>query len=227
MNKIRFVIGTRKSKNDFFLKTATGKSISLYPLPHVELRLFSNNDDGLSTIYNIAIEESRNDPAILIFMHDDIHLLDYFWADRIVDSLNKFDVVGLAGNKKRISKQPSWAFIDEKFTCDNRENLSGVVGHGTSFPPSNVSVFGPCYQEVKLLDGLMVAVYSETLIKNEIRFDEIFDFHFYDLDFCRQVEQKNLRMGTWPLSVIHESGGNFGSEDWKLGYQKYLKKWKD
>ncbi|MHB1676709.1 MAG: glycosyltransferase [Sulfuriferula sp.] len=227
MKKIRFVIGTRKSQNDFFTTTATGKSIPIFPLPFVELRLFPNNDIGLSTIYNIAIEESRNDPAILIFMHDDIHLLDYFWADQIVNSLNKFDVVGLAGNKRRVSKQPAWAFVDDKFTWDDRENLSGVVGHGTSFPPSNLNVFGPLYQEVKLLDGLMLAMYSETLINQEIRFDEIFDFHFYDLDFCRQIEQKKLKMGTWPLSVIHESAGNFGSDSWKSGYQKYLDKWKD
>jgi hypothetical protein len=32
-------------------------------------------------------------------------------------------------------------------------------------------------------------------------------------------------MGTIPLSIIHESGGSFGSEDWKQSYQKYLEKW--
>ena len=34
-------------------------------------------------------------------------------------------------------------------------------------------------------------------------------------------------MGTWPISVIHESGGNFGSEGWSQGYKKYIEKWID
>jgi len=30
-------------------------------------------------------------------------------------------------------------------------------------------------------------------------FDPRFQFHFYDLDFCRQAEQRGLKMGTWAL----------------------------
>jgi len=47
------------------------------------------------------------------------------------------------------------------------------------------------------------------MIKN-LGFDERFGFHFYDLDLCRQAEQRGIRTGTWPISVVHESGGNFG-----------------
>jgi hypothetical protein len=34
-------------------------------------------------------------------------------------------------------------------------------------------------------------------------------------------------MGTWPLSVVHESTGEggFGSDAWQLAYFKYLDKW--
>jgi hypothetical protein len=104
--------------------------------------------------------------------------------------------------------------------------FSGVVGHGDGFPPQNISFFGPSRQEVKLLDGLMLVCNSNTLVSKEIRFDERFDFHFYDLDFCRQAELKNIKMGTWPISVIHESGGDVGSDEWRSAYLKYLSKWK-
>jgi hypothetical protein len=60
-----------------------------------------------------------------------------------------------------------------------------------------------------------------------VRFDERFTFHFYDMDFCREVERKGLRMGTWPISVVHESGGAFGSQGWQDGYAKYLAKYPD
>jgi hypothetical protein len=79
---------------------------------------------------------------------------------------------------------------------------------------------------VKLLDGVLLAAHSETLISKNLRFDERFDFHFYDLDFCRQAEAKHLRLGTWPLSLIHESAGQFGSPAWREAYAKYLDKWK-
>jgi len=226
-NKIRLVIATRENESDFFEKTATGRSLSLYKYPFLEIRLFPNNTSGLPSQYNIAISESINDPAILVFIHDDVHMIDYFWVNQILDALDQFDVVGLAGNKRRVAKQPAWAFIDNKFTWDNSENLSGVVGHGKGFPPANLAIFGPPRQEVKLLDGLMLITDSITLVQNDIRFDEQFDFHFYDLDFCRQIEQKGLKMGTWSISVIHESGGNFGSEGWSRGYKKYIEKWKD
>jgi hypothetical protein len=161
-----------------------------------------------------------------VFIHDDVHLLDYFWVERVLRSLERFQLIGLAGNKRRVPRQPGWAFIDEKLTWDSPQNLSGVVGHGKTFPPSHLSVFGTPGQEVKLLDGLMLATRSQTFIDNQLRFDETFDFHFYDLDICRQAELKTLTMGTCALPVMHESGGSFGSEGWRRGYQKYLDKWK-
>ena len=224
--RIRFVVATRESRESFATNTALGRSLALYRYDFVELRLFYENTRGLPEIYNLAIEEARNDPAILVFVHDDVHLLDYFFADRVLRSLEKFQLIGLAGNKRRVPRQPSWAFIDDRLTWDQPENLSGVVGHGKTFPPSNLSVFGTPGQEVKLLDGLMLIARSRTLVENDLRFDETFDFHFYDMDLCRQAEAKHVSMGTFALPVIHESGGNFGSEGWQRGYQTYLEKWK-
>lgn len=224
--RIRFVVATRENRESFATKTATGRSLSLYRFDFVQLRLFEENKRGLSQVYNLAIEEARHDPAILVFVHDDVHLLDYFWADRVIRSLDRFQLIGLAGNKRRVPRQPSWAFVDDKLTWDAPENLSGVVGHGKTFPPSNLSIFGTPGQEVKLLDGLMLAGRSKMFIDKELRFDETFDFHFYDLDLCRQAENKGVSMGTFALPVIHESGGNFGSEGWRKGYERYLEKWK-
>jgi hypothetical protein len=223
---IRFVVATRESRESFATETAIGRSLSLYRFEFVQLRLFEENKRGLPEVYNLAIEEAKSDPAILVFVHDDVHLLDYFWAERVLRSLDRFQLIGLAGNKRRVPRQPSWAFIDDKLTWDQPENLSGVVGHGKTFPPSNLSVFGAPGQEVKLLDGLMLVARSKTLIDKQLRFDEAFDFHFYDLDICRQAEAKGVSMGTFALPVMHESGGNFGSEGWRRGYDKYLDKWK-
>jgi GT2 family glycosyltransferase len=225
--KIRIVCATRHSKEDFFSKSALGRSLGFYRFPFVDLKLFDANSRGLPAVYNMAIEEAAKNPAILVFVHDDIHLCDFHWVGGIFNSVRQFDIAGLAGNKRRVPKQPGWLFVDEAFSIDKQENLSGVVGHGKGFPPDQISFYGPPFQPVKLLDGLMLIARSEVLHKNGLRFDERFDFHFYDLDFCRSAEAKNMKLGTWAISVVHESGGNFGSEGWKKAYAAYLAKWSE
>ena len=227
---IRVVTATRLTKEQFGSLSPLSKSISLaMGISNAEIRLYDENSAGLSEIYNHEIELCINNPAILVFAHDDVLLCDYFWAERIRDGLEKFDIVGVVGNIRRVSKQPSWAFgreVDGQFTWDLPSNLSGACAHGASLPPEGgLYTFGPVWQECKLLDGLLMAVNSKVLINSNIRFDENFKFHFYDLDFCRQAEMKHLKMGTIPLSVAHESKGNFFSLEWANSYQKYLDKW--
>lgn len=190
----------------------------------MDIRLFAENTQGLSTIYNRVIDEARGDPAILVFVHDDVHLCDFLWSERIREAVAAFDIIGLAGNTRRVEGQPAWAFIDDQFTWDQKCFLSGIVGHGKGFPCA-VSNFGPVPQPCKLLDGLLLAVDSERLQQRNVRFDEQFEFHFYDMDFCRSAELSGLSMGTWPLSVVHESGGAFGSPAWRESFQRYQDKY--
>ncbi len=227
MYKMKFVVATRLNENDFYQQSATGRSLSLYKYPFVQVRLFPENTIGLPKIYNIAIEESKSDPCVLIFCHDDLHLTDYFMCDQILAGLKKFQILGVAGNKRRAPNQPAWCHLDCRFIGDRPENLSGIVGHGNGFPPQILSTFGPTCQKVKLLDGLFLAAFSKTLIKYNLRFDERFDFHFYDLDFCRQAEAAGVICGTWSLSLIHESGGNPYTDGWRKSYEQYIQKWGD
>lgn len=227
VDKFKFVVATRETQENFFKNTATGKSLALYNFLNIDVQLFPENKHGLPKVYNTVIEECRNDPCILIFAHDDLHIIDYYWLDKISTALDAFEVIGLAGNISRQPFQPSWLFTDNQFNMDKPENLSGVVGHGKGFPPDGISVYGTPYQEVKLLDGLLIACKSETLIKNNIHFDERFDFHFYDLDLCRQLEKHKVKMGTFDMSIIHESPGNFSNPHWRSAMDTYFKKWKD
>ncbi|MEI6002941.1 hypothetical protein H3V53_39415 [Paraburkholderia bengalensis] len=226
MKPIRLVCGTRSSYDDFSRATALGRSLSLFRHESPpQLMLFDNNRAGLSSIYNYAIEQARDNPAILVFLHDDLHLCDFYWMDRVREAVSRFDIVGLAGNTRRLPGQPSWFFKDASFTRDDVQYLSGVVGHGKGFPCENMSIYGPPGLECKLLDGLLLAADSERLIRTGLTFDEQFEFHFYDVDFCRQAEARGLRMGTWPLSVVHESAGAFNTTSWHAGYERYTRKY--
>lgn len=224
-DKVRIVVATRMSHENFMTQSATGRTLRMTRHRNIELIVTSNNREGLPKVYNQVIRHSAQDPATLVFVHDDLHFTDFHWCSHLFDGLERFDVVGVAGNVRRVPGQVSWPFVDRQFTWDDKQNLSGAVAHGKQFPPDMLSRFGESRRQVKLLDGLFLAARSETLLSHGIEFDEAFDFHLYDMDFCRQVEQKGLRCGTWDIALIHESPGGFNTEPWRAAADRYLKKW--
>lgn len=88
-----------------------------------------------------------------------------------------------------------------------------------------VSSYGPAPAACRLLDGLFLAVNTERVLARGARFDERFAFHFYDLDFCLTCAASGLRLGTWPLWVVHHSGGSFDSPEWREAAKLYREKW--
>ena len=65
----------------------------------IQVRLFASNKSGLPAIYNKAIDEANDDPSILVFVHDDVHICDFLWFNQIINGLSRFDIIGLAGNR--------------------------------------------------------------------------------------------------------------------------------
>jgi GT2 family glycosyltransferase len=224
---IRFVCATRVGRAQFDTETALGRSLSLYRKSVLfELDLYESNSRGLPLAYNQSIEDARARPAALVFVHDDVFLSDFYWHERILRGLEHFRLVGVAGNRRRVPRQQAWAIADARLGWD-AEHLSGVVAHGGGFPSENVIYFGAPRQECKLLDGVLLAANSETLHEHGIRFDTRFDFHFYDMDLCRQFEAKGLSMGTWPIGLIHQSVGPTDSPEWRKALGVYRAKYPD
>ncbi|WP_158812467.1 tetratricopeptide repeat protein [Methylocapsa sp. S129] len=216
---VTMVSASRHSEADFYLKSAMGQSLSqTYSAFPVKSRIYPSNAKSLSACYNDAIANTTNPEEILVFIHDDILLADFFWIDKLIWGLERFDILGLAGNKRRLPRQPGWMFIDDQLTRDQSSQLSGMVGF---------DVYGRPGQRCKLLDGVMLAARKSTFEKSGIGFDERFDFHFYDLDLCRQAEERNLSLGAIPLGAVHQSEGNYASPEWRRGYDAYLRKWGD
>ena len=224
---IRLVCATRRSQEDFLQNSALGQTLKAYvPKEGIETRLFANNTQGLSQVYNQAIAEITDD-CLMVFLHDDVYLLDFYWPARLGHLLGEYDGLGLAGNRRRLPGQPGWAFIETAMSWDSPEYLSGIVGHGLGFPSQNVSYYGPAPAPVQLLDGCFLAMHAHTIKEHDLHFDERFTFDFYDLDFCRLVESRGLKMGTADLSAVHQSGGRFGVPDWQKAYRFYLEKWEN
>jgi GT2 family glycosyltransferase len=223
---IDVICATRSTAEEFWSKAALG--LSLRRMSHddrLRPRIYCENRRGLPQLYNERIQSPDAAPTLL-FIHDDVWLDDHFLAEHLAAGLEAFDVLGVAGNRRRAPMQPSWAFPTTEFKWDDRANLSGIVSHGQG-PFGVLSVFGRVPAECELLDGVMLAARRDTLRERQVGFDERFDFHFYDLDFCRSARAAGLRLSTWPIAITHQSEGGFGSNGWLENYKKYVAKWGD
>ena len=224
---IEIVSATRLTQQEFLAKAALGLSLRrMQKDKRVRAAIAFSNRNGLPEVYNSRIR-TADAGDVLVFMHDDVWIDDYFLPERVLEGLAAYDVIGVAGNRRRVPGQTAWAFIDEKRTWDARANLSGRIAHGKN-PFGKVSDYGEVVSaECELLDGVFLAARRERLVEKGVLFDPRFDFHFYDMDFCRSARQQGLRLGTWPVCLTHQSGGNFSSEGWKAKCRLYREKWPD
>jgi len=224
---INIISATRLSHGDFLAEAPLGASLKRLAFDkRIHARVAFENRTSLSEIYNLSIDYPKA-AEILVFIHDDVWIDDHFFADRIIAGLQNFDVLGIAGNRRRLPRQPSWAFtgqLDDKFIWEARENLSGAVAHGTA-PFGRVTNYGPVPAQCELLDGVLLAVRRDALRSKGVRFDPRFDFHFYDMDFCRSARATDLVLGTGAVALTHRSQDAFGSADWHRNYEIYLEKW--
>lgn len=107
----------------------------------------------------------------------------------------------------------------------DRSTLSGSILHGDSPETAEISEFGPMPAECALLDGVLLAAKAEVLRRSGVAFDERFEFDFDDMDFCRSARERDLTLGTWPIALVHQRLGQFGSERWKSALGVYRQKW--
>lgn len=182
---------------------------------------------GLGTFYNMCIKISKPGD-ILVFVHDDIYIHDWFVATSVRKAMTHFSVVGPAGSRTPDLSQPSWIlnFTDDLKPLGWQEEagLSGAVSHLTPESPQ-VTYFGEAPSPCLLLDGLFLALDADAVKGKDLQFDEQFDFHCYDLDFCRAATKAGLAIGTWPIPVTHASIGAFGTARWRKAARRYLAKW--
>jgi GT2 family glycosyltransferase len=221
---IEVVSATSLSEAEFWEKSPLGLSLRrLQREAGLVPQITFTNQLGVAHVFNARITASSQSD-ILVFVHDDVWIDDFFLADRIVGGLAVYDVIGVAGNRRRVPNQPAWLFIDTNFTWDDWSNLSGRVAHGAQ-PFGRVSFFGVAPAECELLDGVFLATRRSILRAKGILFDPRFNFDFYDLDFCRSARERGLRLGTWPICITHQSGGAFGTPRWQANYLQYRQKW--
>ena len=192
---------------------------------------FFENSKPLGECYNEAIAAAGPDDTLL-FIHDDVYVNDWMMGWRVQEALMHFDVVGVAGNRRRQPRQETWYLQPSRLEGDTRVMktfdhgyLSGAIGHG-SLEQWTLTNYGPTPQPVQLIDGVFMAVNAGRVKESGVLFDPALGFHLYDLDFCRSASAAGLKIGTWPIAITHaSSGGSIHSDAWADSSQKYLAKW--
>jgi GT2 family glycosyltransferase len=207
LTNYHFVVATPKTKEDF----EKNSPICLYldkSGNRIKSKIFYENKKGLPFIYNSMLTEFNSDKN-LIFVHDDVLIDDLFLEEKLNVAFEKYDIVGLAGTKKcDMQKPPAWHLMSD------REHFVGEVAHSKD-KNTWTTCFGSTNSRALLLDGLFLAVNTKKLLEKDLKFDERFDFHHYDITFCLRANEKKIKLGVAPIKVTHFGlGDSMNTPEW-------------
>lgn len=212
---------TRKEKaqDTVLYKSLKSQNINIdYYIEH------NNTSKGLGKFYNECLELYKNKDCI-VFVHDDVDIINTDLEHQLAKAFKRFDIVGVAGcvNPSIIEKN-LWHWMGSK-----KENLRGVAGH----PYDNsgdffVTSFGPTPSRAVIIDGVFMALNMEQINKTNVKFDENFMFHHYDIDFSLTCNENKLKIGVWPILINHQSPGlkSFDSS-FEKSNTYFINKWKN
>jgi hypothetical protein len=236
MKQVLLVTATKTKTLEEFQQRPLAKSLQVlsdirYPDDTLfDFEIVKDNSAGLPEVYNRYLTE-KNKEKLLLFVHDDLEIHDL----NLVEKLNEspWDITGLAGSAQfQIQDKNLWHI------CGPREQFSGSVTHplaqqvGDQIHVDNTrrlsTLFGPWGQRCLVLDGLFMSVNVERALETGWLFDERHKFHHYDISSCLLANEKKLKMGTWPIFVVHHGLGNsFMTPEWEESNKTFKDSWQN
>jgi hypothetical protein len=180
------------------------------------------NKEGLSCAYNRKLNEYANTGAeFIVFVHDDVYIDDLKLVDKLETAHRHlgYHIIGAAGAARVQIGDPSlWHLMSAP--TDHRGFVQHFLQNGQVYCTS----FGPTPSEVVLIDGLFMAVHLPSVLAKGWKFNENYDFHHYDLASCLDAVKKGLRVGVYPIHMIHESPGleSAAHAQWRVSNQRFL-----
>ncbi len=188
---------------------------TLFPSDKLEI-IGIHDARGLNEAYNRGLDRATGD--IVVFSHDDLHILPDNFAERLAGHMQHFDVIGVAGTTRASGPTFGWS---------GHPHSHGWVTHpapdGKGWMAGTFGLDFAVVAGAQMLDGLWFAARPDAA--RRIRFDEALPgFHFYDVDFTYRCHVAGLRIGICPdLLLVHASHGNFG-EVWRQASAAVLQK---
>jgi hypothetical protein len=194
--------------------------------PNYKLDITWENTEGMSVVYNKKIQEYKNSGAeFLVCVHDDVYIDDLKLYEKLSMAKNKlgYDIVGLAGGlNPKLTNPALWHIMTD------RNQQRGEVAHPAGNQNQTMTTaFGPTPSRVAIADGLFLALHLPSIIKTNWKFNENYNFHHYDISSCIDANRAKLRIGVYPIHVIHSSPGlmSLHDEAWAKSNEKFLKEY--
>lgn len=189
------------------------------------------NTKTLTKFGNDAIADAKDDYDYLILMHSDVDLSIYDFVKHLLETKDRYDIVGVAGTKKLfISQSPlTWFTGSHKYPKERygriTHNHDGMMLESFFNREKSETVD----TEVITIDGLLMCLNKKVMTNEKARFDEQFTYDFYDLDFCLNVQvNTDLKIGVFVQPTIHQSlGKSVLTEDYLIPERKFRAKWND
>ncbi len=220
--QLLIVSATRHQEDAFWSESLLGRSLARQAHAGYGHCITYANTSPLALAYNRGLDQA-SDASVVVFCHDDLWLGDEPLAPQLAEALERFDLVGVAGNRRRDAGAQAW-WLKADASAWDWPNLVGGLRHGSP-GAAKLQTYGPSPAPASLLDGVFLAGQAGRLRDAGLRFDPTFPFHLYDLDLCRSAETAGLRLGVWPLNLIHASGGAAFTQSWKACLLLYRQKW--
>ena len=169
---------------------------------NVSFHIFKDNQRGLSECYNEVLNNPDHIDKIALFVHDDVILEDLFLYEKLINS--PYSITGLAGAKSfnKGADKLAWHL------CAPREDFVGEVAHINKEGHIWTSSFGKTNSRALIIDGLFIACKVKDLVDKGLTFSKTFLFHFYDISFCLDANEKQVSCGVLPIRVIHYGLGD-------------------
>lgn len=168
--------------------------------PHELVRI--DDAKSLAEGYTRALQFARH--SIVVFTHDDVEILADALGHRLQRHLDRCDIVGIAGAER--ASGPSWVHAGHPW-------LHGCVvlpgSHG--YEVNVYSERGPLVDGLQVLDGVFLAMRSETARTVGWDAQAFTHFHAYDVDFTLRASKSGYRVAAaTDLGVLHHSQGSYG-----------------
>ena len=205
--KIKYLIPTKEAKenteNMIFLDDSFGDSI------------FRRFNKGLNLV---------SDADYVVFMHDDVTILDQLFEQKVKAVFNKFESIAILGviGTRVFTANGGW------WTCDRRTETNGHIIQGRSDGSDYhmIERIGFC-KDMVTVDGCCFIVRNELLKSKVLKFDARYQgFHFYDADICVQAKHNGFDVAVADILIRHESEGPM-NETWFSNRALFLNKWAD